>query len=63
MTATGSVRHKGSDWMTGLGPFVGELLMTMPPGFFPSSPPSSVDSLANADDRADAVVRICLICI
>ena len=37
--------------------------MTRPPGFYPSSPPSSVESFANGDDRAEAVVRICAICI
>jgi len=63
MTATSSPRHEGSDWMAGLGPFVGELLMTRPPGFYPSSPPSAVDSLANGDDRAETVVRILAICI
>jgi hypothetical protein len=63
MTATGSLRHEGSDWTAGLGPFVCEPLMIRPPGFYPSAPPSSVDSLANADDRAEAVVRICAICI
>jgi len=63
MTATGSPRHEGSDWTAGLGPFVGEPLTTRPPGFYPSSPPSSVDSLANGDDRAEAVVRIRAICI
>jgi len=63
MTATGSPRHEGSDWTAGLGPFVGEPLMTRPPGFYRSSPPSSINSLANADDRAEAVVRICAICI
>jgi len=63
MTATGSPRHEGSDWTAGLGPFVGKLLMTRPPGFHHSSPPSCVDSLANGDDRAEAVVRIRAICI
>jgi len=62
MTATGSPRHEGSDWTAGLGPLVGEPLITEPPGFFPSSPPSSVDSSANADDRAEVVVRIRAIC-
>jgi len=60
MTTTGLQRHEGSDWMAGLGPFVGELLITRPPGFYPSSPPFSVDSLANADDRAEAVVDLYL---
>jgi len=63
MTATGSPRHEGGDWMPGLCPFVGELLMTKHPGFYPSLPTSSVDSLANADDRVEAVVRIRAICI
>jgi hypothetical protein len=63
MTATGSPRHEGSDWMAGLGPFVGELLMTRPSGFYTSPPPSTVDSLANGDNRAEAVVRIRAICI
>jgi len=63
MTATGSPRHEGSDWTAGLGPFVGDPRMTRPPGFYPSSPPSSVDSLANGDDRAETVVRIRAICI
>jgi len=63
MTATGSPRHEGSAWTVGLGPFVGEPLMTRPPGFSPSSPPSFVDSLANAEDRAEAVVQIRTICI
>jgi len=63
MAATGSPRQEGSDWTTGLGPFVSEPLMTRPPGFYSSSPPSAVDSLANADDRAEAVVRIRAICI
>ena len=63
MTATGSPKHKESDWTAGLGPFVGEQLMSRPPGFYPSSPPFSVDSLANGDDRAGAVVRIHAICI
>jgi len=63
MTATGSPRHEGSDWTAGLGPIVGKPLMTRPPGFYPSSPPSSVDSLANGDARAEAVVRIRAICI
>jgi len=49
--------------MVGLGPFVGEPLMTRPPGFYPSSLPSSVDSLAYADDRVEAVLRIHAICI
>jgi len=56
MTITGSPRHEGRDSTAGLGPFVGEPLMTRPPGFHPSSPPPSVDSLANADDRVEAVV-------
>jgi len=63
MTATGSLRHEGSDWTAGIGPFVGEPLMTRPPGFYPSSPPSSVDSLANGDDRAESVVQFHAICI
>jgi len=63
MTVTGSLRHEGSDWTVGLGRFVGEPLMTRPPGFYPSSPPSSVDCLANADDSAEAVVRIRAVCI
>jgi len=63
MTATGSPRHEGSDWTAGLGPFVGEPLMTRPSGFYPSSPPSSVDSSANGDERAEAVVRIHVISI
>ena len=63
MTATGSPRHERSDWTAGLGPFVGEPLMTRPPGYYPPSPPSSVDSFANGDDRAEAVVRICAISI
>ena len=63
MTATGSPRHEGSDWTAGLGPFVGDLLITSPPGIYPSSPPSSVDSLANADNRVESVVRIRAICI
>jgi len=58
MTATGSPRHEGSDWTAGPGPFVGKPQMTRPPGSYPSSPPSSVDSLANGDDRAETVVRI-----
>jgi hypothetical protein len=33
MTATGSPRREGSDWTVGLGPCVGEPLMTRPPGF------------------------------
>jgi len=61
MTATGSPRHEGSDWTAGLGPFVGELVMTRPPGFYSSSPPSSVDSLANGDDIAEAAVGNCAI--
>jgi len=32
ITAAGSPRPKGSDWTAGLGYFVGELLMTRPPG-------------------------------
>jgi len=63
MTVTGKPRHEGSDWMAGLGPFVGETLTTRPPGFYPLLAPSSIDSLANADDRAEAVVRIRVICI
>jgi len=63
MTATGSPRHEGSHWTAGLGPFVGEPLMTRPHGLYPSSPLSSVDSSANGDDRAEAVVRIWAICI
>jgi hypothetical protein len=63
MTATGLPRHEGSDWTAGFGPLVGEPLMTRPPGFYPSPPPSSVDSLANGDDRAETVVRIRAICI
>jgi len=61
MTATGSSRHEGSDWTAGLGLFVGEPVMTRPPGLYPSSPSSSVDWLAIGDDRAEAVVRICAI--
>jgi len=63
MNATGSPRHEGTDWTAGFGPFAGEPLMTSPPGSYPSSPPSSVDSLGNADDRAEVVVRIRAICI
>jgi len=63
MTATGLLRHEGSDWTAGLGRFVGELLMTRPLGSYPSSPPSSVDHLDIADDRVEAVVRIRVICI
>jgi len=63
MTATGLQMHKGSDWTAGLGAFVGEPLMTRPPGLYPSSPPSSVDSLGNADDGLEAVIRILAICI
>jgi len=63
MTATGSLRHVGSDWTAGPDPFVGEPLMTRPSGYYSSSPPSSVDSLANGDDKAEAAVRICAIWI
>jgi len=63
MTATGSPMEEGSDCTAGLGPFMGELLMTKPPGFYPSSPLFSVNSLADADDRAEAVVGIRAICI
>ena len=63
MTATASPRHEGSHWTAGLGPFVGEPLMTRPPGFYPSSPAFIVDSSANAEDKAEAVVRIRAICI
>jgi hypothetical protein len=63
MTATGLPRHEGSDWTAGLGPFIQEPQMTRPPGFYPSLPPSSVDYLDNADDRAEAVARIHAICI
>jgi len=63
MTATGSPRHEGSDSTSWLGPFVCEPLIPRPRGFYPSSSPSSVDSLANAEDRAEAVVQIRVICI
>jgi len=63
MTAMGSLRNNGSDWMAELGPFGGEPPMIRPPGLYPSSPPSCVDFLANADDRAEEVVRIHAICI
>jgi len=33
MTATGLLRHEGSDWTAGLGFFLGEPLMTRTPGF------------------------------
>jgi len=63
MTAIGSPEHDGSDWTAGHGPFLGEPLMTRPPGFYPSSPAFSVDPLTNADNRAEAAVRIRAICI
>jgi len=63
MTTTGSPRHEGSDWTAGLAPFVGEPLMARPSGCYPSSPQPSVDSFANTDDRAEAVVQIREICI
>lgn len=63
ITATGWPRHEESDWTVGLCPFMGELLLTRPSGFYSSLPPSSLDSLANADVREEAVIRICAICI
>jgi len=38
MTATGSLGPEGSDRTAGLGSFVGEPLMTRPPGLLLSSP-------------------------
>jgi hypothetical protein len=43
MTATGSESHKASDYMVGLGSFLGELQISKPSGFYPSSPPTSID--------------------
>jgi hypothetical protein len=43
MTATGSPSHEGRDWTAGLGSFVGEPLMTRPPGS-PFSAPTPVKS-------------------
>jgi len=63
MTATGLGKQEGSAWTARLGPFMGEPLMPRPPGFYSSSPSSIIESVANADDGAEAVVCIRAMCI
>jgi len=49
MTAAGSLRPEGSDWMVGLGSCVGEPLITRPPRYSLPPLPSFQDSFANID--------------
>jgi len=63
MTATGPPRHEGSDWMAGLGSFVGELLMTRPSGFSLPPLPSFLlillPTMHGADSGPYNSVRVC----